>query len=126
MMHPDTLLWLSDSRGIYIPRDFAQSFTDRAKYVAGVSDEDWLVLEAGPDHNLYWDTWIDVCDHAVVTDERGVKFTLHQDGDLWLIPEGMEWSDEEDGFIWPDDVNPLNGETDDDGDAVGAMMGENQ
>lgn len=103
MAKPDTMLWLNDARGVFIPRDFANSFIDRAKHVAGVSDEDWAILEAGPDHEHYWDTWADVCDSAVVTDENGVKFTLHQDGDLWLIPEGMEWSEEHDGFVWPGD-----------------------
>jgi len=98
---PEPLLWLLDSRGIYIPRDFAQSFTDRAKRVRGVSDENWAVLEAGPDHEQYQDTWTDVCDNAIVTDKNGVEYSVYQDGDCWLIPEGMEWSDEEDGFVWP-------------------------
>jgi hypothetical protein len=100
---PDSLLWLSDARGIYIPRDFAASFKDRSKHVSGVSDEDWAILDAGPDHELYWDAWTEVCDDAVVTDDKGVRFTLWQDGDLWLIPEGMEWSDEHDQFRWPDE-----------------------
>ena len=64
------LLWLSDARGVYIPRDFANSFADRAKTVSGVSDEDWTILERGPDYEdetgqtvcneSYWDagpTW---------------------------------------------------------------------
>jgi len=41
---------------------------------------------------------------AIVTDNNGVKFTLHQDGDLWLIPQGMEWSDENETFQWPEDA----------------------
>lgn len=32
---PDMLLWLSDARGQYIPRDFATSFLDRARHVRG-------------------------------------------------------------------------------------------
>jgi hypothetical protein len=32
-----------------------------------------------------------------------VQCTLHQDGDLWLIPVGMEWSDEQDAYVWPED-----------------------
>jgi hypothetical protein len=99
---PEPLLWLNDARGVYIPRDFATSFADRAKTVAGVSGDDWEILEAGPEHELYWDTWNDVEQNAVVTDDKGHKFRIHQDGDCWLIPEGMEWSDE-DGFVWPED-----------------------
>jgi hypothetical protein len=98
---PDTMLWLNDSRGQYIPRDFANSFKDRAKNVTGVSTENWKTLEAGPDHEWYWEAWDEVLQDAVVTDDNGVKFTLYQEGDLWLIPEGMEWSDAENFFIWP-------------------------
>jgi hypothetical protein len=100
---PDMLLWLSDARGTYIPRDFANSFADRAKSVSGVSDENWAVLEAGPDHEEYWDTWTDVCDWAIVTDDNGNRYRVYQDGDCWLVPVGMEWSDDENGFVWPND-----------------------
>lgn len=103
MAKPDMLLWLSDARGRYIPRDFASSFADRSKSVSGVSDEWWAVLEAGPDHELYWDVWCDVERNAVITDEKGTKYGIWQDGDCWLIPEGMEWDDDEQGFRWPQD-----------------------
>ena len=98
---PETLLWLADNRGIYIPRDFANSFIDRAKSVSGVSDEDWAILEAGPDHEHYWDAWTEVCDSAKVTDNNGNEFSVYQDGDCWLVPVGMEWNDETGGFDWP-------------------------
>lgn len=93
---PETMLWLSDSRGVYIPRDFANSFADRAKSVTGVSDEDWSTLESGPDTEWYWEAWDSVLNNAVVTDEHGNKFTVHQDGDCWLVPVGM-------AFVWPND-----------------------
>ena len=98
---PDTMLWLSDARGQYIPRDFASSFRDRSKHVKGVPDDDWIVLESGPDHEWYWDVWNSVCDNAVVTDENGHEFFIHQDGDCWLVPKGMEWNDRTDCFEWP-------------------------
>jgi len=103
MNKPEPLLWLSDARGIYIPRDFATSFADRAKSVKGVSDEDWAILEAGPDHEYYWDAWSDVEANAIVTDDDGVEYGVYQEGDCWLIPMGMEWSDEEGGWVWPSD-----------------------
>lgn len=99
---PDMLLWLSDARGIYIPRDFAQSFADRSKHVSGVSEEEWQILEQ-PDHEHYWDVWNDVEQSAIVTDENGVKFRLYQDGDLWLVPDGMEWNDDNQTFEWPNE-----------------------
>ena len=100
---PEMMLWLSDSRGQYIPRDFASSFADRAKSVSGVSDEDWAILEAGPDHELYWFTWTDVERDAVITDDNGHTFYIYHDGDCWLIPDGMEWNESGKGdmFVWP-------------------------
>ena len=102
MSKPEPLLWLSDARGVYIPRDFASSFANRDHDVIGVLEDDWIILEAGPDGptGLYWDAWEDVLNNAVVTDTRGVRYRLRQDGDLWLIPEGMEWNDKEECFQW--------------------------
>jgi hypothetical protein len=100
---PEPILYASDARGIYIPQHFAQTIAQRA--LTGVSAEDYAVLEAGPDHEHYWDVWEDVLREAVVTDEGGQKFALYQDGDLWLIPEGMEWNDNEEWFFWSDE-NP--------------------
>jgi hypothetical protein len=96
----DPVLWLSDARGIYIPRDFATSFNDRARAVSGVSDEDWTILE-DPNHDFYWEAWQDVCDNAVITDADGIEYRVYQDGDCWLIPVGMEWDDRTEFFTWP-------------------------
>ena len=104
---PEPLLWLSDARGRYIPRDFANSFVDRDKHVQNVSEENWQILE-DPDHEWYWEAWDEVLQNAVVTDDEGTRFTLHQDGDLWLIPEGMEWSDKQDFYVWPENEEETN------------------
>lgn len=101
MDKPDTVLLLSDARGIYIPCDFARAFIDRAKSVANVTAEQWAILDAGPEHPEYWETWDEVLNYAVVTDANGVKYLLFQDGNLWLVPRGMEWDDSIEGFKWP-------------------------
>ena len=101
MKRPEPVVWLSSGCGIYIPRDFATSFVDRAKHVQNVTKEDWAILE-DPDHEHYWEAWDKVLQNAVVTDDEGTRFTLSQDGDLWLIPEGMEWSDKQDFYVWPE------------------------
>ena len=100
---PDMMLWLSDTRGQYIPQDFANSFADRSKSVSSVRDVDWTTLEDGPDNEWYWDAWDRVCTDAMVTDEHGNKYTIWQDGDCWLVPIGMEWNDENGTFAWPSD-----------------------
>jgi hypothetical protein len=103
---PPPLLWLDSARGVYIPRDFAASFGDdgRMKAVMNVDNDDWAVLDAGPDHEHYWDVWSDVEQKAEIVFPDNLAYRLHQDGDLWLIPVGMEWSDEHDWFVWPEEV----------------------
>jgi hypothetical protein len=100
---PIPFLWLSDRRGVYIPRDFANSFANRSKTVSGVDAEDWIVLEAGPDHEHYWEAWDEVLASAVVTDDDGIRFRPHAEGDLWLVPEDMDWDDERQMFVWPNE-----------------------
>lgn len=85
----EPILFLDDHRGRYIPRDFAQEVKRDA--VSGVEADAWAILEAGPDHELYWDVWMEVTDNAKVTDPAtGIVYTLWQDGPLWLVPEGYD------------------------------------
>ena len=79
---PDIMLWVSDAAGIYAPKNFAGSFADRAKSVTGVEPEDWATLDAGPDHEFYWEVWDDVINNAIITDEHGFKYRVYQDGDV--------------------------------------------
>lgn len=96
---PDVMHFLDECRGIYIPRDFAQCI-DRSK-VSGIelSDLDFLVERMDADH--YWDVWDEIMRDCVITDDNGQRWTLYQDGGLFLIPEGMEWSDEIEWFAYP-------------------------
>ena len=100
---PEPILLLSDARGIYIPHDFGQ-IIDRAR-VSGISRDDWSVLDLGPnpESDDYWEVWNDVLNDATVVDDRGHEYTLHQDGDLWLIPRGMEWNGKSGCFAWPEE-----------------------
>jgi len=86
----NALLLLSDARGIYIPRDFAEGFNMEDWHV---SAEDAAILLAGPDHEWYWEAWESVLNNATLTTKTATKhyapgtvFTLYQDGDLWAIP----------------------------------------
>ena len=73
-------LLLSDARGIYIPRDFASDCTGWDN----ISDQDRKILENGPEHELYWDTWYEVLDTAFYEDKNGNTWHLFQDGDLFV------------------------------------------
>ena len=82
---PQSALLFSDSnRGVYIPQHFAEAIC--RDLVEGVSDDDWRILEAGPDCEEYWDAWSDVESNAIVRGKDGKAYTLYQDGDLWRIP----------------------------------------
>lgn len=99
---PEPLLYLSERRGHYIPRDFAAD--TKRECIAGVSADDLDYLAAGPDGEHYWDVWTKVEDNATVTDpQSGTVYTLYQNGDLWLVPVGMDWSEELEFFVWPSD-----------------------
>ena len=109
--------YLDGARGQYIPRDFARD--TKRDCISGVKPEDLDYLARGPggcldeDKTLadgetvrgefYWDTWDDVCDNAVLTDPiSGNKFRLHQDGDLFLVPEDWEFNEDTGGFEPPE------------------------
>lgn len=97
-------IFLNDAHGIYIPTLFAQSI--RHDCVTDVDADDWDIIESGPDHEFYWDAWTDILDSARITDpSTGAVYTLYHDGDLWLIPDGMEWDDTREFFAWPRDDN---------------------
>ena len=81
-MKESIILFADSNRGQYIPQHFAESI-DRSK-VKYVSDDDWQILEAGPDHNDYWECWDDVTRDAEVID-GGYTYTIHNDGDLFLV-----------------------------------------
>ena len=75
-------LLLDSARGQYIPRDFIQGF-DLTKF-SGISESDIETLQ-NPDNEWYWESWESVLNNAEYKHEDGRIFTLHQDGDLWLI-----------------------------------------
>ena len=82
----NAMLFLDSNRGVYIPQNFAEIV--KRDCVSGVTEDDWNVLAAGPDHESYWDVWNDVESNARVTDpDSGIVYYLYQDGDLWLVPE---------------------------------------
>jgi hypothetical protein len=84
----NALLFVTDAMGIYIPQIFAKQI--KRDCVTGISDEDFAILEAGPDDGPdhgYWETWDDVLNNATITDPDRGEFSLYQDGDLWLVPK---------------------------------------
>lgn len=101
-MYPDTIyipqgsqLLINDSHGQYIPQLFAEQFRDRVTPASSkeITDEDWDILLAGPEHEFYWDTWTAVLDNCILVDENGREFSLMQEQDVWAIPVPHEPDD---------------------------------
>jgi hypothetical protein len=102
MGKPAPILFLSDARGVYIPRDFINEI--RPECLTGIADDVADALRAGPDHGWYWEAWTQVESSAVVTDpSTGTRYSVYQNGDCWLIPHGMEWDDAAEFYAWPSD-----------------------
>tara|TARA_R110000851_G_scaffold163685_1_gene307678 strand:+ start:1866 stop:2594 length:729 start_codon:yes stop_codon:yes gene_type:complete len=74
-----SILYASDSRGIFIPQYFAESYD--SDMWEPISVEAMTILKEGPESEQYWDTWQEVLDSAETID-GGI---LHQDGDLWVV-----------------------------------------
>lgn len=81
-------LFISDRHGVYVPRVFAQC-ADRSTFY-GISKEDWSILEStdpySEDSEILWETWEHVLNNASCITHEEKEYTLHHDGDLWLIP----------------------------------------
>lgn len=77
-------LFCNGASGVFIPQRFAKEVN--REIVTGVADKDWEVLEAGPEHENYWDAWADVVDNAKLKHPDLGDCYLHQDGDLWVVP----------------------------------------
>lgn len=74
-------LLIDGSQGIYVPQAFVTRYGP-AQW--GIAAEDVEILEAGPDHEHYWETWDSVLSDAEYSNEHGTWY-LHQDGDLFAV-----------------------------------------
>ena len=85
------VLLVDGNRGIYIPKQFADNYGEQL--IGAAFADPIAICKQGPDHADYWQAWDEIeRDGIVVLD--GKQYTLHQDGDLWAIPEGYEWPED--------------------------------
>lgn len=98
----------SNQNGIYAPSVFCSSI-DISQFVipegCGVRADDIVFVskwDSGGDLQDLHDEWDAITTHCKVMDVWGRLSFIHEnDGDIWCIPVGMEWDDEEDWFVWP-------------------------
>ena len=87
---------LNDHRGVYIPRDFVNNFENWH----GISSDDISCLKEGPENENYWDIWQTVLDNAYYIDEKGNKWELYQDGDLFTYCVDLLTDEERRNMGW--------------------------
>ena len=88
---PQPTLVLTDTHGVYIPQMWCSDLDQEQSKAIGVDWKDVQTCQAGPNHECYCDAWASILDSCAFTDAKGVKWTLHQDGDLWEVPEGFDF-----------------------------------
>ena len=91
-------LLLSDDRGVYIPRDFAEIVRAGMSW-EGYDAKDIDILLEGPDAEHYWDAWDAVSGNIRFVDSKGNRWHLWQDGDLWICSEDLMTDEEYENFF---------------------------
>ena len=83
-MSKSIIHFIDSARGQYIPRDFAQIIN--RDFLKNINFDllDNLAKENSNESEFYWDDWCTILDNAKIV-FYGVEYTLHHDGDLWLI-----------------------------------------
>ena len=90
---PDPALVLADSHGVYIPQLWCSDITEPECGALHIRWSDVQTCQAGPDQEWYWEAWQAIIDSCYVIDDRGIRWTLHQEGDLWEVPEGFSFEE---------------------------------
>ena len=96
---------LSDRNGIYIPQLYCNQIDEKIAEEMNIQMEDVLICQSGPEHEWYWESWDLITSNAewVETQKffsngewqtKETKWYLHQDGDLWEVPEGFSFDEE--------------------------------
>ena len=79
-------LLCDNHHGVYIPQIMARRLYDAGW--AGITLDDVVELEADPyEGEWYWETWNDILNSAVYTDENGQQWYLYHDCDLWAVTQ---------------------------------------
>lgn len=76
------VLLVDSHHGQYIPQVFAE--TVKRDLCKGISQEQWDILESGPENELYWDVMTEIENTCEIVSE-GDTYTLYYNGDLWAI-----------------------------------------
>jgi len=90
-------LLVDSHHGVYIPQVFCQSYQ---QYITNFDEikEDFNICLLSPESEHYFDAWDNLINRVKLTNDKGEKFTigyLYDESDLWAIPEGYDFSEDE-------------------------------
>ena len=82
------ILLADSNRGIYAPQYAIKSLNPEKVTFEGANHIDILNVKLGPelDNSDYWQSWDSLLNAYVIEKETGKKYSLYQDGDVWLVP----------------------------------------
>lgn len=92
-------IFADDSRGIYIPQHFAKAHNKDVWNFTDCWPDSLTVITGDVMQEGYWDAWHDVIDNAFCIDENNNKWTLYQDGDLFVICSDLMTEEESKEFF---------------------------
>jgi len=87
---------VSCCHGIYVPQAFVEGY-DLSLW-NGIDAEDIETIQAGPEHEWYWDSWNDILNSASYSLD-GRTYRLHQDDDLFAICDELMTDEEYENFF---------------------------
>jgi hypothetical protein len=104
----ESQLLYSDTRGLSIPWVFATDILE-GSIIGGKKEWEHLKDICNPHEKWeeaeresgYWGAWHDVLMNVILKDDKGKVYSLHQDGDVFLVPHSkhVKWIPDEDEVI---------------------------
>jgi hypothetical protein len=85
MVHCNAELLLSDNNGTNMPREFVARWSTMVVEYDNWKDDLTFLAERHIWDTGYWDTWDSVLSDCLVM-WKGHRYTLHLDGDLFMVP----------------------------------------
>lgn len=94
------MLLYADSYGVYIPAVwFKQCYLAKQwspnKRTGWIGLSKWArnILNAGPEHENYWEAWAEAEENCIYVDHRHT-WSLAQSGDLWVYRDDYDWEED--------------------------------
>ena len=95
-MKKELSLLVDSHNGIYSAQMLAKWYGPHLQ----IEKDDLDILLDGPDNDNYVEVWANI-DGIELIDDSGEKYFIWQYEDIWAVPDGWEWSEDEETYIEP-------------------------